>query len=136
MLPFYNVNVVIFENCAPVSEMLEAMLKVYGCTKPITLTNLIEAESYLTRSAKGSIASNVDLVYMDLIPPNDHGMQFLKWLKAHPLERVSSTPVIFTTNNAAQSHIEKIQVLNPDHILLKPYTANHIANSFLKIANN
>ncbi len=133
---FSEVNLLILEEYLFIADVLSLMLKNFGIRKIHKATSLLEAKTICEKAHAAGAAEIIDFAIVDLSPPNNHGFNFLKWLRQHPQSSIQYVPVIFTTNDSSERIIISGRDCGANEILIKPFTAYNISRRLLSIINN
>jgi DNA-binding response OmpR family regulator len=111
------------------------MLNCFGIRKIHKATTLLEAQSICQKASQLGASECIDFAIVDLVPPNNHGLEFLKWTRHHEESKIKYMPVIFTTNDARQKIIMNGRDCGANEILVKPYTAYNVSNRLVTMIN-
>jgi len=133
---FGKVNLLILEEYLFISDVLSLMLKSFGIRKIHKARNWAEAKKICEQAASEGVSEVIDFAIIDLIPPNNHGLSFLNWLRNNDKTSLQYMPVIFTTNDAREKIIINGRDSGANEILVKPFTAYNVSHRLLSIINN
>ena len=73
-----------------------------------------------------------DMIILDLVMPNVDGIEVLKFVKDHSIEK----KVIVLTSYNSQDMIRKVSELGADYFMLKPFELDVLENKILEVSNN
>ena len=96
-----------------------------------TVSDGVEALSYLRRHNGYENAPKPDLILLDLNLPRMHGFDFLTRIKADP--DLKTIPVCILTTSEAREDIEKAKELNAECYLIKPLNLQEFEAAFTRI---
>lgn len=133
---FGKVNLLILEEYLFISDVLSLMLKSFGIRRIHKARNWAEAKKICEQAASEGAAEVIDFAIVDLIPPNNHGLNFLNWLRHNDNTALQYMPVIFTTNDAREKIIINSRDFGANEILVKPFTAYNVSHRLLSVINN
>ena len=96
-----------------------------------TVSDGVEALSYLHRRNGYENASKPDLILLDINLPRMHGCDFLTRIKADP--ELETIPVCILTPSEAREDIEKAKELKAECYLIKPLDLEEFEATFSRI---
>ena len=76
--------------------------------------------------------SDFDMIILDLVMPNVDGIEVLKYLKNHNIDK----KVIVLTSYNSQEMIRKVSELGADYFILKPFELDVLEDKILEVSNN
>ena len=93
-----------------------------------TVSDGMEALSYLNRRNGHGDAPKPDLILLDINLPRMHGFDFLARIKADP--ELKTIPVCILTTSEAREDIEKAKELKAECYLIKPLDLEEFEKTF------
>lgn len=124
----------VLEDFPFMADLMTSMLREFNVGKVITTCSVQGAQEAVNlRNINGPPLNHIDLVITDLLPPQEDGLKFMKWLRTHKEEPVSFLPILFCSAHASMRVVLSGRDTGANEILVKPLTAEKLAQRLLYI---
>lgn len=132
-----GVRVLVVEDFPFMAQLMSAMLREFNVGKVLSTCEIREAKKLIDLYNTGEDPDDyIDLIITDLFPPRDEGLELLKWVRGHGAETICYTPILFCTAHTTQRVVESGRDLGTNEIMVKPVSAEKLAQRILHIIDN
>lgn len=132
-----GVRVLVVEDFPFMAQLMSAMLREFNVGKVLSSCEIREAKKLIDLYNTSENESDyIDLIITDLFPPRDEGLELLKWVRGHSLETICYTPILFCTAHTTQRVVESGRDFGTNEIMVKPVSAEKLAQRILHIIDN
>jgi len=116
------VKILIIEDIDILSDLFKQMIKFYNPDIEVEIAETAEKALRLLEN------NNYDLVFLDVILPDEKGTEVLKYIK----EKYPHTKVIAITGATDEDLLKELENLGCDDVLIKPVKTEELLNILKK----
>lgn len=129
-----NFRVLIADDFPFMAELMSSMMREFGVGHVLLANDGQEAKEMLVmfNSDPGS-QMHIDLVILDWLMPNMDGIETLKWIRGARWDNIKFLPVIMCSGYASEDVIFESRDNGANEALVKPISAEKLANRILHI---
>jgi len=117
-----KVKILIIEDIDILSDLFKQMIKFYNPDIEVEIAETAEKALRLLEN------NNYDLVFLDVILPDEKGTEVLKYIK----EKYPHTKVIAITGATDEDLLKELENLGCDDVLIKPVKTEELLNILKK----
>lgn len=133
---FASFRILIVEDYPFMAELLTSMLREFGVGEFMLAESAKDAREIVTLcNAEATSRKQIDLIVVDWLMPDQDGVEFVEWLRAHKKDSVKFLPVILCSAYTSQTVVEKGRDSGASEVLVKPVSAEKLAKRILHIVD-
>ncbi|MGB0670813.1 MAG: response regulator [Rhodospirillales bacterium] len=131
---FERLSILLVEDNTYVRNVLEDLLRHFGCTRVTSFENGQQAIEFLRGMTPG--VGGYDIILSDLVMAPINGLLLLRWARSAKESPCRFTPFIMLSGAADKDYVHASRDLGVSEFLAKPFSAQSVYKRFLEVIDH
>jgi DNA-binding response OmpR family regulator len=133
-----GVRVLVVEDFPFMAQLMSAMLREFNVGFVLSVCDVTDAKRIIEEhNGSGADPMNaIDLLLTDLFPPRNEGLDLVKWIREHNNDSIHFLPTLLCSALTTQHAVESGRDLGANEIMVKPVSAEKLAQRILYVIDH